>query len=137
MAPIYSQEQVSQFLNRIDIPPQYRVKESRPACDYAFLKALHIHMITAVPYENLLLHYSDQRKVDLEPQSVFRKIVAEGGRGGYCMENSLFFLHMLRALGFRVFPVGVKIRPRENGVPAGDYIGWYVNPSSSLELCGT
>ncbi|KAL3419241.1 Arylamine N-acetyltransferase [Phlyctema vagabunda] len=40
------------------------------------------------------------------------------------MENSLFFNHVLRALGFRVYTAGVRIRMRENGVPKGDYIGF-------------
>jgi arylamine N-acetyltransferase len=46
------------------------------------------------------------------------------GRGGYCMENSIFFNHVLRALGFRVYTAGVRVRPRVDGVPAGDYLGW-------------
>ena len=125
MPAIYSQEQASQFLAHIGIPAQFRL-ENDPARDYAFLKALHVHMITAVPYENLLLHYSAQRRVDTNPQTVFQKIIrgVGKGRGGYCMENSLLFLNMLKAIGFRVYPVGVKIRPRVNGVPGGDYIGW-------------
>lgn len=125
MPAIYSREQVSQFLAHIDIPAEFRL-ENDPARDLAFLRALHVHMITAVPYENLLLHYSTRRAVDTNPQSVFQKIVGGGarGRGGYCMENSLFFLNMLKAIGFKVFPTGVKIRPRVNGVPGGDYIGW-------------
>jgi hypothetical protein len=138
-AAVYTQEQASQFLAHIDIPPKYRL-ENNPARDYAFLKALHVHMITAVPYENLLLHYSQERKVDMSPQTVFNKIVGKEtrGRGGYCMENSVFFFHMLKALGFRVFPVGAKVKPRVNGVPTGDYSGWYENYALSRHLlCGS
>lgn len=40
------------------------------------------------------------------------------------MENSIMFNHVLRALGWDVYTVGVKIRPRTNGVPQGEYIGW-------------
>ena len=132
MTAVYTQEQASQFLTYIDIPKKYRL-ENNPARDYDFLKALHVHMITAVPYENLLLHYSQGRKVDISPQTIFNKIVGGGarGRGGYCMENSVFFFLMLKALGFRVYPVGVKVKPRVNGVPAGDYGGWYGDSFSS------
>jgi len=41
------------------------------------------------------------------------------------MENSIFFNHILKGLGFDVYTVGVRIRPRIGGVPAGNYIGWY------------
>ena len=47
------------------------------------------------------------------------------GRGGYCMENCIFFNHVLRALGFQVYMAGARIRLRVDGVPTGDYIGWY------------
>ncbi|KKY14279.1 putative tpa: arylamine n-acetyltransferase 2 [Phaeomoniella chlamydospora] len=40
------------------------------------------------------------------------------------MENSIFFNHVLRGLGFQVYTAGAKIRHRVGGVPEGDYIGW-------------
>lgn len=42
------------------------------------------------------------------------------------MENSIFFNHILKALGFNVYTVGVRVRPRISGVPVGEYVGWYV-----------
>lgn len=42
------------------------------------------------------------------------------------MENSIFFNHVLKGLGFQVYTAGVRIRPRIGGVPGGDYIGWRV-----------
>lgn len=48
------------------------------------------------------------------------------------MENSLFYNQILRSLGFRAFPVGVRIRHRIDGVPQGDYIGWYVRVVTSI-----
>lgn len=123
MASPYTPEQVSQYLKYIDIPSQYRL-ENNPECNYEFLKALHVHTICTLPYENLAIHYSATRKVSLDPQDLFDKIVGNArGRGGYCMENSLFVTHMLRALGFSVYPCGVKIRYRKDGVPQGPYIG--------------
>ena len=123
MTSPYTQEQVSQYLAYIDIPSQYRL-ENKPDCNYEFLKAIHVHMISAIPYENLAIHYSCTRIVSLDPQHLFDKMVGNNrGRGGYCMENSLFTLYMLRGLGFNVYPAGVKIRYRQNGVPQGPYIG--------------
>lgn len=41
------------------------------------------------------------------------------------MENSIFFNHVLRGIGFKVYTAGVKIRPRVGGIPSGNYTGWY------------
>ncbi|KAA8563958.1 hypothetical protein EYC84_011961 [Monilinia fructicola] len=68
------------------------------------------------------------RTVSLDPAALFAKIVgAARGRGGYCLEGSTFFNHVLRALGFQVYAAGARIRRRseEDGVPRGDYIGWF------------
>ncbi|KAI9163163.1 Arylamine N-acetyltransferase, liver isozyme [Paramyrothecium foliicola] len=124
MAPTFTEEQLAQFLSHIEIPEQFRL-DKKPQPDIAFLTALHVHMITAVPYDNLLLHYSKDRSISLDPQKIFHKVVTEKrGRGGYCMESSLFFLYILRDLGFDVYPVGAKSRPRKDGVPHGHYMGW-------------
>lgn len=40
------------------------------------------------------------------------------------MESNLFFCYMLRALGFQVYPVGVRVRLRKDGVPHGGFHGW-------------
>jgi arylamine N-acetyltransferase len=130
MASAYSSAQIEQYEEHVSIPLRFR-KASNPSLDAAYLTALHIHQISSVPYENLILHYSTHHTVSLEPQTLFKKIVTDKrGRGGYCMENSIFFNHVLGALGFRVYTAGVRIRPRIGGVPGGDYIGWCVTPSS-------
>ncbi|KAK5700087.1 hypothetical protein LTR97_006222 [Elasticomyces elasticus] len=124
MASAYSQDQISRFLSMINLPEKYRV-EANPTRDLALLSALHTYTISSVPYENLLLHYSPARDISLEPGDLYRKIVLDGrGRGGYCMENSIFYLNVLRGLGFNVYPTGVRIRLRVNGIPQGDYVGW-------------
>lgn len=124
MASPYSREQISQFLDYISIPTEFRL-DAKPGPDLALLRALHVHMITTVPYENLALHYSSEKRIHLDPQFLFQKIVgSKRGRGGYCLENSILFLHVLRALGFTVYPVGVKVRLRVDGVPTGGYLGW-------------
>ena len=123
MAPVYTDAQVAQFLTHLQIPTEYYVG-NEPILDHAFLNVLHQHMITTVPYENLTLHYG-HRNITLEPEALFKKLVSDKrGRGGYCMENSLFFTYMLRALGFQAYPVGVRVRLRVDGVPRGGYPGW-------------
>lgn len=125
MASAYSPDQLSQFLNYISIPSKYHLA-SNPQRDLAYLTALVTHTLSAIPYENLSLHYSPDHTISLEPQHLFRKIVGNArGRGGYCMENSLFFNQVLKGLGFDAYPVGVRIRHRVDGVPQGEYIGWF------------
>ncbi|KAH8893533.1 arylamine N-acetyltransferase 2 [Thozetella sp. PMI_491] len=120
----YSAAQVSEYLVRVGLPPSYH-PSAKPTLDYAYLKRIFVHQITTFPYENLSLHYSPSHTITLDPQALYAKLMtADRGRGGYCMENSIFLNHMLRALGFDAFLSGVRIRLRENGVPQGDFTGW-------------
>ncbi len=130
MARTYTRQEVGEFLALLDMPPEYRnLDEVSP--NLGFLRTLHTHMISTVPYETLVLHYSPERRVRLDPQHLFQKIVRDSrGRGGYCLENNLFFLFMLRDLGFQVYPVGVKSRLRIDGAPKGVFQGWYVRVNS-------
>ena len=128
MISAYSQEQLANFLSHIQIPSKYRPHNDPPR-DIAFLTNLHTHTLSTVPYENLSIHYSKDHRISLDPQHLYQKIVVEArGRGGYCMENSLFYNQILVGLGFRAYTVGVRIRHRIDGVPQGEYIGWSATP---------
>jgi len=123
MSSAYSPEQISTFLDYIEIPEHHR--KNGPRLNLEFLTDLHVHTLSAIPYENLSLHYNEQHTNTLDPQQLFDKIVRGGrGRGGYCMEISLLYNHILRGLGFQVYTAGVKIRRRQNGIPHGPYVGW-------------
>jgi arylamine N-acetyltransferase len=88
MACAYTQEQVAQFLQHIRIPQRYRL-DNEPARDLSFLTALHTHMLSTVPYENLTIHYSKTHTISLDPQQLFKKIVVDArGRGGYCESSA-------------------------------------------------
>ncbi|KAF1974415.1 cysteine proteinase [Bimuria novae-zelandiae CBS 107.79] len=124
MTASLSPDQLSAYIQHIGLPTRFH-PNSKPTHDIAFLTALHVHTISTIPYDNLTLHYSTSKKISIDPQHAFKKIVTDGrGRGGYCMENSILFYHVLRGLGFDAFMAGVRMRLRENGVPSGDYIGW-------------
>lgn len=84
MASVYSPEQLDGFLSYIQVPNKYLLKNN-PKRDLAFLNALHTHVLSTVPYENLALHYSPTHNISLEPQHLYKKIVTDKrGRGGYC-----------------------------------------------------
>ncbi len=125
LRPTFTTAQISRYFDHIGLPRKhYDALEPGAVPDLPLLHALHVHHLAAIPYENLSLHYSAHRTVSLDPQELYAKFIERGcNRGGYCMEGSLFFMHVLRGLGFDVYPTGVRIRLREDGVPAGPYIG--------------
>jgi N-hydroxyarylamine O-acetyltransferase len=85
--------------------------------DRATLEALHRLHPQAIAFENLdpLLGV----RVRLDPAAVESKLV-RSGRGGYCYEQNLLFMHVLRALGFAVHGLGARVLwgAPENVVPA-------------------
>lgn len=118
MASVYTAEQVKawlEFIGITNLPSDVLTAE--------FLRILHVHQISTIPYENLSLHYSQTKQVSLDPHELYDKIMVRK-RGGYCMETSLFYNHMLRGLGFTAYTAGVTIRRREGVTPVGAYIGW-------------
>ncbi|KAH7383993.1 arylamine N-acetyltransferase 2 [Pyrenochaeta sp. MPI-SDFR-AT-0127] len=124
---IFNEDQIAAFVSHINLPPalqQYRYSGNAPT-DLHFLTQLHTHMISAIPYENLWLHYSHTHVNSIKPQDTFNSIITNArGRGGYCFQVSIFFNHILRALGFPAYLVPVRIRHRVDGIPQGEYSGW-------------
>lgn len=118
--PTFNKEQLSAYFDHVKLPKEYH--GDNVPLDLKFLTALHRHQIAAIPYENLSLHYSQEKTIDLDPQVLYTKFISTRNRGGYCMEGCLFFLHILRSLGFDAYPTVVRIRLRENGVPTGPYV---------------
>ncbi|CAF3653185.1 unnamed protein product [Fusarium graminearum] len=60
MARTYSLQQVADFLVLINVPSQYRDPEALVPIPES-LRILHTYMISAIPYETLVLHYSSDR----------------------------------------------------------------------------
>jgi arylamine N-acetyltransferase len=121
----FTRAELLAYFRHIRLPETHQdCLDADEAPSYSLLLALHVHQIAAIPYENLSLHYSPTKTISLDPHDLYAKfITADRNRGGYCMENAIFFLHVLRALGFDVYPTGVRIRLRTDGVPSGDYVG--------------
>ncbi|AZO26720.1 N-hydroxyarylamine O-acetyltransferase [Mesorhizobium shonense] len=72
----------------------------------ATLKALHRQHPQAIPFENIdaLMGVS----VGLDPASLQDKILKRG-RGGYCFEHNLIFMHALGELGFSVSGLAARV----------------------------
>ncbi|KAF2214222.1 hypothetical protein CERZMDRAFT_37744 [Cercospora zeae-maydis SCOH1-5] len=124
---VLSEDQLATYLSYIGLPSNLRQRRfsGHSAQDLHLLRQLHIHAITSIPYENLSLHYNPTHTITIDPQLTYAKIVGNArGRGGYCMENSIFHNHILRALGFPAYLAAVRIRYRVDGIPQGNYSGW-------------
>lgn len=83
----------------------------------ATLRALHLHHVGAIPFENLDVLLGRGIKIDLE--SVTQKLVRDR-RGGYCFEQNTLFAAVLRELGFTVTAFLARVRwnvPKENRTP--------------------
>ena len=116
--PTYTPEQIQLYFERIALPTEHRTcaaavnpERARTLEDgLPFLEALMRHQLASVPFENLELHYSSHHTISLDHLHLFHKIVErDSGRGGYCMENNLFFATVLRSLGFEVRTCGARI----------------------------
>lgn len=73
----------------------------------ATLHALTLHHATSIPFENLDVLLG--RGISLAPEAIFQKLVHDR-RGGYCFEQNNLLLLVLRALGYRVTPIGARVR---------------------------
>ncbi|KAL1617421.1 hypothetical protein SLS56_010999 [Neofusicoccum ribis] len=125
MGSLLTSGELERYFNYIGLPQTFRT-EQKPSPDIELLTALHTHHISTIPYENLSLHYAKDVYISLDAHVLLEKFLANG-RGGYCMEHSIFFNSVLRALGFQVYLTGARPRVRSDGVPVGEYLGWYVS----------
>ncbi len=85
--------------------------------DLATLRALHLHHVASVPFENLDVLLG--RRISLDPAVIADKIILRR-RGGYCFEQNTLFREILTALGFSVTPLLARVRwqvPAEVGTP--------------------
>jgi N-hydroxyarylamine O-acetyltransferase len=89
----------AEYLDRLAAP--------RPAAaDEAALRSLHRAHLHAVPFENLDIHLG--RRIRLEPEALFEKVVRER-RGGFCYELNGLFGWLLEALGFAVTRLSARV----------------------------
>ena len=119
----YIKEELERYFDRICMPKSRRVYNVSTLSDdekLSFLNLLQKHHLVKVPWENLTQHYSWHATVHLEPKHLFRKIVENSGRGGYCMEVNYFYHLILYSLSFAAHMVGSRIYSPTTGI----YGGW-------------
>ncbi|OOF95545.1 hypothetical protein ASPCADRAFT_170266 [Aspergillus carbonarius ITEM 5010] len=127
-ASAYTAAQITIWLQHLRLPRAYRTYIANPSTfpqTFESLRTLMRCQISRFPFENLSVHYSPTHIVDIRPAILYDKLLGPNanGRGGYCLEVSIFFHHMLRGLGFQTYMTGARIRPRVDGVPGGEYSG--------------
>ncbi|KAI0108782.1 arylamine N-acetyltransferase 3 [Hypoxylon sp. NC0597] len=115
--PRYSREQLEQFFSRIELPENKRVYSVKELCvndKLRYLTLLQKHTLVRILFENLTLHYSWHRTINVRPQHLYNKIVRPPSqRGGYCMENNSLFHTVLLSLGYNVFMAGARVYDKE------------------------
>ena len=119
----FSHEELELYFDRICLPQSRRIYNVSTLSDddkLSFLNLLLKHHLVKVPWENLTQHYSWHQTVHLKPKLLFRKIVGNPGRGGYCMEANFFFHLILHSLGFAVHMAGSRIYSAQSNT----YGGW-------------
>ncbi|PWY67884.1 arylamine N-acetyltransferase 2 [Aspergillus heteromorphus CBS 117.55] len=130
-ASAYTTDEVIAWLHHIRLPNSYTQYIQTPTSfpkTYDSLRTLMRCQISRFPFENLSLHYSPAHNVSVSPGILYEKMMGPNrdggtGKGGYCMELTIFFHHMLCGLGFQTYMTGVRNRPRVDGVPGGEYTG--------------
>ncbi|KAH6886222.1 hypothetical protein B0T10DRAFT_563428 [Thelonectria olida] len=111
--PKYRRSQIEPYLTRIRVPiherPDIGVEHLSPRKQLEILTLLTKCHLCNVPFENLSLHYSWHRVIEIDPQVLYSKIIESSGRGGYCMENNTLFNTLLVTLGFDVYMAGSRV----------------------------
>jgi arylamine N-acetyltransferase len=120
---LYTPEQIDTYLSYISFPiTQHKTitqAVARTKEGLAYLSKLQLYHLVSVPFENLSLHYSSERVISLDIDDLYEKIVgSKTGRGGYCMEQNIFFGVVMRTLGYEVIPTGARV------MTAGGVTGW-------------
>ncbi|RYO99320.1 hypothetical protein DL763_001599 [Monosporascus cannonballus] len=116
--PRYTEAQLGEYFDRVSLPTHRRLLSvsSLPAAEQlAHLGLLLKHQLVKVPFENLTQHYSWHRVVDVSPPHLFKKIVHQPGRGGYCMEANSLFHTVLLSLGYDVYMAGARVYESSSG----------------------
>ncbi|CDM36617.1 hypothetical protein DTO013E5_4595 [Penicillium roqueforti] len=128
--PTYTDQQLELYLNRIRYSHSAQsegnlLQHLRQDIENDALSALgelQRRHLTAIPWGNSALHYSQHHTISLNPECLFEKMV-ERRLDGYCMENTGIFFIVLRSLGYLVYATGGRVsHAAAKGVDDGLYL---------------
>ncbi|KAG7095709.1 hypothetical protein E1B28_006423 [Marasmius oreades] len=99
---VYSAEQVSKWLSKIQYPQAKAIDPSKFEPNLDNLRVLVRHHIAAFPFENTPMHYTPERTMDIGFDYLYQRLVVNNG-GSYCFGMNRIFLQMIRGLGYRAY----------------------------------
>jgi N-hydroxyarylamine O-acetyltransferase len=104
---------ISSYLDRIGFV-------GRPQPDLATLRRLQLGHLEHIAYENFDVQFG--RRLTLDPQDAFAKLV-DKGRGGWCYEMNGLFRWALESIGFHVVPMtGAVMRAQRGPTAIGNHL---------------
>lgn len=103
----FSQEELETYLSHI------KYEGSREP-NMENLKKLILCNLSAIPFENIDLHYHPSHTHIIEQKSVFDKFTKRL-RGGYCFQLNQLFSILLRTLGYDIFVIAGRIAENTEG----------------------
>ena len=116
-----STEQVDAYLDRISLPQATRSMLRNWTSDDEAISAitdLQQHHMVAIPFENLNLHYSVERAMPQDMESIYENVIVQR-RGGSCLQVSVLFAALLRTFGFQAYCAGGRLNAAAGTSPDG------------------
>ncbi|TQV99580.1 hypothetical protein V2A60_005048 [Cordyceps javanica] len=107
---LYSPAQLERYFSLISLP-NWKTLAGHDARD--FFDQMIKCQLARITYNTLSLHYAKGRPGSLDADVLFDKIVGKD-RGGYCFELNVFFLQVIRSLGFEAMGVGCRMRDQRS-----------------------
>ena len=131
----YSNECIVEYLRFISQRTPWKtfedVQRAKELDPLQTLDWLQRKQMAAVPFGNVVLHYSQHHTISLDLQDLFHKLVRKK-LGGYCLENNAFFAAVLRSIGYDVITTGGRVSRfvESRGKVRDGFTGWCVSSSN-------
>src|SRR6201995_1876245 len=111
--PAYTSNQLSQYLSVVfnqshPFHDLSRLNDAIATSPIEALSVLQTNHLSKIPWGDIGLHYSETKKLSLDADDLFQKIVVRQ-LGGYCMEVNAFYAAVLRGLGIKLYTTAGRI----------------------------
>ncbi|KXJ88815.1 hypothetical protein Micbo1qcDRAFT_197147 [Microdochium bolleyi] len=135
--PLFTKAQLLEYFARINLPQSHldsivlRDGSHAGTLEHGLplLQAILRYHSSHITFDNLVLHYSAQKVVALDPVALFDRIVRRH-RGGRCMEQNNLLATILRSIGYEVRNAGGRVAramspyPEVRSNQSATYDGW-------------